>query len=556
MAVAVSLLVTPALSSAASAEEPAAAADESLRRLGVLAVASAISAVGQTPELATPLPFTNTSLAGVLQLEEQLAAGVAANLTGNDLVAGLAAVPGVTNVVQDGNQFSFDYERSVPNHELELVHDDGDLRFGTRSGGSVPSAGTLAVSLATTSPFVVEVDENQPDPLLRVALVSQPTMDLSVDIDSDSVTRFGARQGFTEIDVTGGHYRLSREQEITMRDPDGRSVLTLEDLRYSTLPDLFRITTDTDSDTIDVLFDVALPASLTGGTGRSGTLSIDEDSAPDAVWPSASDADDSDYGAALKQATGLSMVDGLTSLAQYTGTVLALQEAADVPFPNLGGGTSDLFAPGDQLLDLLSTAAAAQIQCGASPENPPSGTAGPGDTVYCAAITPEGISSVSNVDWTTNGGDGSITSEPAGTVGASPTGVVQIDGSDGEPDVSVTFTADGQDLEARSMPHTVQDVVRRIDDPVRRVELVRVTDLRPSRHRRRHRPVQPEQVAVSWQPRHARSAGRPDRTRVGDRRRRTRHDDRDQRVLRRGLRHQDRGTRARGVPRDGADPQR
>ena len=64
--------------------------------------------------------------------------------------------------------------------------------------------------------------------------------------------------------MTGGHYRLSREQEITMRDPDGRSVLTLEDLRYSTLPDLFRITTDTDSDTIDVLFDVALPASLTG----------------------------------------------------------------------------------------------------------------------------------------------------------------------------------------------------------------------------------------------------------------------------------------------------
>ena len=26
-----------------------------------------------------------------------------------------------------------------------------------------------------------------------------------------------------------------------MRDPDGRGALTLEDLRYSTLPDLFRI---------------------------------------------------------------------------------------------------------------------------------------------------------------------------------------------------------------------------------------------------------------------------------------------------------------------------
>ncbi len=138
------------------------------------------------------------------------------------------------------------------------------------------------------------------------------------------------------------------------------------------------------------------------------------------------------------------MVDGLSSLAQYTGTVLALQDAADVPFPNLGGGTTDLFAPGDKLLDLLSTAAAAQIQCGAAPQNPPVGVAAPGDTVYCAAVTPEGVGTVSNVSWTTNRGDGTVVTPvaPLTTAGAAPTGVVQVNGSDGEPDISVTFTAE------------------------------------------------------------------------------------------------------------------
>ena len=70
-----------------------------------------------------------------------------------------------------------------------------------------------------------------------------------------------------------------------------------------------------------------------------------------------------------------------------------------VPFPNLAGGSSDLFAPGDRLLDLLSTAAAAQVRCGAAPGNPPSGVAAPGDTVYCDAVTPEGLTGISGVTW-------------------------------------------------------------------------------------------------------------------------------------------------------------
>ncbi len=80
-------------------------------------------------------------------------------------------------MIPDGNpdQITFRYSRTVEGHDLALVHDDGDLRFGANDG-----AGELDVSLTTrpSDPFVVEVDESQQDPLLRVAMVSQPVMDL------------------------------------------------------------------------------------------------------------------------------------------------------------------------------------------------------------------------------------------------------------------------------------------------------------------------------------------------------------------------------------------
>ena len=75
------------------------------------------------------------------------------------------------------------------------------------------------------------------------------------------------------------------------------------------------------------------------------------------------------------------------------------ESPTDVPVPNLGGGTSDLFAPGDRMLDLLSTAAAAQVVCGLSPENPPTGIAAPGDTVYCQATTAQGLGTLTGVSW-------------------------------------------------------------------------------------------------------------------------------------------------------------
>ena len=85
----------------------------------MLALAGAISAVGQTPELTTPLPFTTTSLADVLQLDERLTADLTAAMTGTDLEQALDRLEGVT-LVDDGDDstIAFTYARTVENYPL------------------------------------------------------------------------------------------------------------------------------------------------------------------------------------------------------------------------------------------------------------------------------------------------------------------------------------------------------------------------------------------------------------------------------------------------------
>src|SRR5680860_1322988 len=305
---------------ASTAAVPAAAEEDvdeaSAVRIGVLALAGAIAAVGRTPELAEPLPFTRTSVADVLQLDDVVNDALVDAMAGEDLGRALEEVPGVVDleVAEGGARISFGYRQTntVP---LELAHDEGDLRFGANEG-----AGNLTVSLATPvdkERFVIEVDENQPDPLLQVALVSQPELELNVSIDNDEVSPFSARQGFTDVKVTGGSYKIDRTADITLRDPDGRGLLTLEDLRYSNLPDLFRIKRTTDI--ADMGFDLELPpdVNLVGGDNadRAGTLTLsnsgsDPTVAPTPVWPQAADAT-YEYGCLLY--TSPSPRDGLLS---------------------------------------------------------------------------------------------------------------------------------------------------------------------------------------------------------------------------------------------------
>src|SRR5689334_11142894 len=161
LTVSLALLGSPVISTSLGGAAHAADGAESTRRQGVIALASAISAVGQTPELSTPLPFTTTSLADVLDLDQKLTTNLDDALSGeDDLAKGLAKVEGIGDIQTSGNQISFTYTRTVPHYDLPLVYDDGDLRFGRNDG-----AGDLSVSLTTdpAHPFVVKVDPSQPD---------------------------------------------------------------------------------------------------------------------------------------------------------------------------------------------------------------------------------------------------------------------------------------------------------------------------------------------------------------------------------------------------------
>lgn len=451
---------------------PAVAQDEdsteSDLRIGVLAVADAIAAMGRTPELAEPLPYTRTSLAQVLRLDDVVTQELIDAMAGTDLQDALEEVPGIVGVQVDSDpddtvqRLSFAYAQTVDDHELELAYDDGDLRFGPNDG-----AGTLTVTLATPengTRFEVEVDTAQPDELLRFALVSDPQLELTVDIDG-AVADFGARQGFTEVELTNGTYAIDRTSLLTLRDPNGRGILTLEDLRYSNLVDLYRVERG-DPDTIDIAFDVSLPdtVGVTGGEAGAdtGTLALVGPVDADEVWPDEAGATRA-YGDALAKLTGLTRVDGMTALAEYTGAALVLQDAADVDFPNLGGGLTDVFAPADELLDLLATSAVAEIRCGLTPENPPAGGAAPGDTVYCDAVTAQGLGAVDSATWRVLDGGTLDAAVNTAAVGERPADTVMVTGSDGQPDVAVDLKfADGLAMTARTLPRTVQDVTGRI----------------------------------------------------------------------------------------------
>jgi hypothetical protein len=134
-----------------------------------------------------------------------------------------------------------------------------------------------------------------------------------------------------------------------------------------------------------------------------------------------------------------------------------------VDFPNLGGGLTDVFAPADELLGILATSAVAEIRCGVTPENPPAGVGAPGDTVYCDAVTAQGLGDVTSATWRVADGGTVDDTTNAAAAGARPADTITITASDGQPDVVVDLVlADGTTMTARTLPRTIQDVTGRI----------------------------------------------------------------------------------------------
>ena len=151
--------LTVAPSTATAAPGPAASESSDVR-VGVLALAGAIAAVGRTPQLAGTLPFTRTSVADVLRLDDVVTSDLTEALAGTDLATALGAVRGIRDVaVTDGGDtitFGYAQHETVP---LELAYDDGDLRFGANAG-----AGDLTVGLATPAGRDTVRGPRRPDP--------------------------------------------------------------------------------------------------------------------------------------------------------------------------------------------------------------------------------------------------------------------------------------------------------------------------------------------------------------------------------------------------------
>ena len=102
------LTVTP---STATAAPGPAASESSDVRVGVLALAGAIAAVGRTPELAGTLPFTRTSVADVLRLDDVVTSDLTDALAGTDLATALGEVRGIrdVDVTDGGDTITFGY---------------------------------------------------------------------------------------------------------------------------------------------------------------------------------------------------------------------------------------------------------------------------------------------------------------------------------------------------------------------------------------------------------------------------------------------------------------
>ncbi|MCH7659019.1 MAG: hypothetical protein IH933_00010, partial [Euryarchaeota archaeon] len=456
------------------------AGETSALRIGVLALADTIAALGRHPQLAEPLPFTNTSIADVLGLDDVVSDDLITALAGTDLVTALRLVPGFEDVKEnDAGNVSYAYKQEEE-VLLKLAYDDGKFRIGLNPGG----AGVLKVTLQTQpvsedkdfpnggEHFVVAIDKNEDDPLLQFALISEPELKLTVEVITPSLTAFEASQGFTELDMTVVSYEIKREIDITLRDPNGRGLLTLEDLMFSTLTDLYLMEEqDPEVNEVDIAFNVSLPSEIVvegdpDPDSRKGEITLHLNSGPVSVWPDPANADYA-YGDALAALTSLTFVDGLTAFSQYTGAALALQNRADVDFPNLGGSMVDVFAPADELLDLLTTTGVAEIRCGLAPDNPPAGEPAPGDTVYCDAVTAAGIDQPTKAVWSVPLPAIVASNDAAqlAAVGLNPLGTVQIDSSDGQPDIRVELTfGDGTKLTARTLPRTIQEITGRIDE--------------------------------------------------------------------------------------------
>ncbi len=447
---------------ATTAEEDAAAVVVGLRRLS-----TALGAAASQPVLATDLPLTDVAVRDVLALDTALGQRVADAVLAAPATPTLATLPAIisadpaltltsTASLPDAPAGStewlldLDLPGVVP---VPLRYQDERLEFG-----AAQLAGELAATLRGTirlrfdpSALLLRQFSVVGESILTTHAWSRPVGGAQVTGQQVAIPSFPIVDGFVEI-AGAGSATIDTTSTIRLRDPNGRGALTTEDLQFGTPEELFALLDGPDDD--DVQVDITLRSELID-TAPHGTVSVGTRPplSTDPYAPAVLSRD-----AALDRLTSLTRAQAVAGFAQFTAAILAAESSVDAQIPLLEAQLTDVFSPGEDLLDLLSTQAVATITCGAADTVPPTGTPRPGQVRYCQAVT-DGMTVDGGTTPVWSSPEAGVTFGPAAdTVGTSPAANVMVTGGGGFPKLIVDFVSDGETRTARSLVRSIQEL--------------------------------------------------------------------------------------------------
>ncbi len=294
--------------------------------------------------------------------------------------------------------------------------------------------------------FSVASDQN-----LVARAWSRPTGSTSLTASALPVPAFPLVDGFVELSGKGS-LTVDTSTTVRLRDSNGRGGVTSEDLQFGSSEDLFTVATPPNADA--VLADIALTTDLLAtASGRMVVASR----APLSTTPYGTVTITRD--AALDRLSSLTRPQAFAAFAQFASAVVAAEEVVDADLPLLQARLTDLYSPGDRLLELVTRQATARIVCGAAPSSPPSGAARPGQVRYCQALTDGQVPDAGSVKW--SAADGATTADGGdSSVGTAPTSHVRVSGGGGFPRLTVKFTVGGAPRTASTLLTSVQDLGR------------------------------------------------------------------------------------------------
>src|SRR4051812_35424682 len=441
--------------------------------VGLLQLSHALGSASSQPALSTDLPLTDVSVRSVLDLDTAIGQHVTDAVTGAD--ADLDSLPSVINAdpalhlvattptagapaASRDWLLSVDLKGAVP---VALKYADERLQFGTadltgKAAGEL--TGTVRIrydgSALPLRRFSVVGDSE-----LTTHVWTRPTGSTATTGQQLTADAFPAVDGFMQL-LASGTGTIDTTTVLRLRDPNGRGALTTEDFEFGSADEMF--TTKTPPAADDVQMHLDLSSDLLSD-GAHGSVAVGtRDAASTSPYAAPVVTRDTE----LDQLTALSRTQALTGFAKYTTALLGAESSVDAELPLLTTKLSDLYSPGNRLLQLLTQQATATITCGAANTSPPTGAPRPGEARYCQATTAGGLTvdDGTSIAWASPDAGVTITGDTAGTVGSAPTANVTVTGGGGFPVLTASFPSDGPRRTARTLIGSIQDLSQAVSD--------------------------------------------------------------------------------------------